>query len=212
MTPTRTRFLTAAQAATDLLAHPGLDPAWEQPSALEGFTVGGLAAHFAAQITSAQAAIETDPADKPVLGLFDHFAQAAWLGGDIDNDYNTAIRSGGEQAAQAGPETVLDDARAALAFLERALPGQDADAIGGNPRWPYATTLDDFLTTRIMEIVVHADDLAHSLGIPTPVFDADVFDTAMWVLTRLAAARHGQRALIGALARAERAPERICAL
>jgi hypothetical protein len=72
--------------------------------------------------------------------------------------------------------------------------------------------LDDLLRTRIMEFVVHADDLAHSVGIATPEFDADAFDTAVWILTRLAAARHGQAALTRALARAERAPETISGL
>jgi hypothetical protein len=213
MTDPRTRYLAAARTGLDLLEHEAVANAWHEPSALAGFTVGGLATHLAQQITSVTAGFtEADPTGKDLVGLFEHYRRAAWLGADIDNDYNTAIRAGGEQDAGAGPDAVLTATAAALVELEAALPGMEGSQASGNARWPYATTLDDFLITRIMELVVHADDLAHSVGIDTPAFDPDVFDTAVWVLGRLAAERHGQAALVRALARTERAPATISGL
>jgi hypothetical protein len=213
VTDTRTQYLHAARTALALLEHDAVAAAWDQPSALAEFTTGGLAAHLAQQITSVTASFaEADPAGKPLVGLFDHYSRAAWVGADPGTDANTAIRDGSEAAADAGPRAVLAEARTALAALEAALPGMDGTQPSGNARWPYATTLDDFLRTRIMEFVVHADDLAVSAGIDTPAFDEDVFDTAVWILTRLAAARHGQVALVRALARTERAPGTISGL
>ncbi len=69
----------------------------------------------------------------------------------------------------------------------------------------------DFLLTRLIEIVVHSDDLARSVGVPTPVFPDEVFLPVIDVLTRLAVERHGQAPLISALSRRERMPETISA-
>jgi hypothetical protein len=63
----------------------------------------------------------------------------------------------------------------------------------------------------MMEIAVHSDDLAQSVGLPTPLFPADVADAVVVLLARLAARRHGAPAVIRAFSRAERAPERLTA-
>lgn len=212
MTPIRKQYLTAAGTAVALLSDQAVGACWEADSALEGFTVGGLAAHLGAQIVSGAEALGADYGGKEAVDLFDHFARAAWRGGDIDNEYNTAIREGGQRAARAGHEGVVAEAAGALKTLHERLPGLGDDAVGGGSRWPYVMAFDDYLVTRIMEIVVHADDLAVSAGVATPEFDPDVLDTAVWVLGRLAVDRHGQAALVRALSRSERAPGDISAL
>ncbi|MEU6859998.1 maleylpyruvate isomerase N-terminal domain-containing protein [Glycomyces sp. NPDC046736] len=212
MTDPRTQYLAAAPTALDLIAHPHVAAKWTEPSALEGFTVGGLTAHLAQQITSVTAALAAPPTGKEVVGLYEHYDRAAWLAADLDNDYNTSIRDGGHTAAESGPEAVHTQAAEALKALAEQLPTLEGDSTSGNPRWPYATTLDDFLATRIMEFVVHTDDLACSVGLDTPKFDQDAFDTAAAILARLAAKRHGQAALVRSLARAERAPAVISGL
>jgi hypothetical protein len=208
----RDQYRTAARTALALVEDTAVAKAWAEPSALAGFTVGGLAAHLAQQITAVTAGLAADHAGKAHVTLFEHYDRAAWLAADLDNDYNTGIRDGGEQAAEAGPAHVAAQTRAALTALDTALAAMDGTETSGNTRWPYAMTLDDFLRTRIMEIVVHGDDLAYSVAIDTPAFDQDVFDTAAWMLARLAAKRHGQANLVRALARAERAPESISGL
>jgi hypothetical protein len=79
------------------------------------------------------------------------------------------------------------------------------------PWGPWALMLDDLLITRMLEIAVHGDDLAHSTGLPTPALSADVADTVVVLLSRLAARRHGTTAVLRALSRAERAPTTITA-
>ena len=72
-------------------------------------------------------------------------------------------------------------------------------------------TLDDFLLTRLIELVVHSDDLAASVGLETPQLPADVVDPVVDLLARLAVHRHGPTAVIRTLSRAERAPATISA-
>lgn len=62
----------------------------------------------------------------------------------------------------------------------------------------------DFLLTRLVEIVVHTDDLAVSVGVSPPTFAHDALGPVLELLTRLAVDRHGQSAVIGTLARKER--------
>jgi hypothetical protein len=73
----------------------------------------------------------------------------------------------------------------------------------------WSLTRDDFLVTRMMEITVHSDDLAASVGVTAPTLPDEVLGPVLAVLTRLAVRRHGQSAVVAALSRAERAPARI---
>ncbi|MDX6311045.1 MAG: hypothetical protein QOF44_509 [Streptomyces sp.] len=66
--------------------------------------------------------------------------------------------------------------------------------------------------TRMMELAVHMDDLAVSVRIAAPDLPAAAFDPVLVLLARLAARRHGQAALVRALARVERAPASINAI
>jgi hypothetical protein len=75
--------------------------------------------------------------------------------------------------------------------------------------WSLAT--DDFLVTRLMEMVVHADDLATSVDVPTPEFGSEVLDPVFRLLTALAVRRHGRDALVRTLARPQRAPATVSA-
>ena len=47
---------------------------WTAPSALEGFSVGGLEAHHAQQNTAVADALEADHPGKEVVGLIAHYA------------------------------------------------------------------------------------------------------------------------------------------
>ena len=63
----------------------------------------------------------------------------------------------------------------------------------------------DFLLTRLLEIVVHSDDLAVSVRVATPEFPDEAFEPVRDLLVRLAVRRHGQSAVVGTLSRRERA-------
>ena len=63
-----------------------------------------------------------------------------------------------------------------------------------------------------MELVVHADDLACSVGLPTPEFPEEVTAPVVELLARLAVRRHGVTDVVRALSRAERAPASIAGI
>jgi hypothetical protein len=64
--------------------------------------------------------------------------------------------------------------------------------------------LDDYLVTRIIELTVHTDDLAVSVGLPTPEFPASATALAIEALVDVAIPRNGDLAVLRALTRRER--------
>jgi hypothetical protein len=209
---TREAFLRAAESVARLLRDPAVAERWDQPSALQGFTVGGLAAHLAAQVHD-QVSLALDAADPGAdrIGLLDHYARVAWTDGDLDSEVNTGIRRKGEAQAEAGAAGLTAKVEEALAALRERLPAEPADRVVHLPWTGWSFSLDDLLITRMMEIAVHSDDLAVSCGIATPDLPPEVIEPVTDLLSRLALRRHGQAAVLRALSRAERAPSHIAA-
>jgi hypothetical protein len=206
-------FVEAARISRELLERPEVAARWTEPSALVGLTVGGLAEHLAQQVLLVPgllAAPAPDPVP-PVASLLEHYARSTWFGADLDEPANVGIRDRSEQAAAEGPGQLLARVAQALAECERELPAQPAGRLVQPPRVTWSLALDDYLTTRLMEMVVHADDLAFTLGVATPLFPEDVTDPVLGLLVRLAARRHGFVPVVRALARAERAPASVTA-
>jgi hypothetical protein len=208
----RDAYLSAADTAMGLLGRPEVAAAWSRPSALAEWSVGGLAAHLAGQVLTVARVLDvpTDDSLRPIP-LDDHYVRAAWVGAEVHDRVNVGIREGGEKEAAAGPEGVLGRVRAARVAVADRLSLEAIDRVVLIPWQGWALTLDDFLTTRMMEIVVHTDDLAASVGLEAPAFDRAVLDPVLGLLTRLAVRRHGQSAVVAALARQERAPASITA-
>ncbi|HUA27808.1 MAG TPA: maleylpyruvate isomerase N-terminal domain-containing protein [Streptosporangiaceae bacterium] len=205
-------YLGAAGLAVALLREPGVAAAWAKPSALAQMSVGGLAGHLASQIFLVGQALDEPPAEQEPIPLVEHYSQAAWVGAPLDSEVNAGIRSRGEGIATEGVVALAGRAGAALASQRARLPGLAGDRAVFMPWVGWALTLDDFLITRTMELAVHMDDLAVSAGCATPHLPDAAFDPVIMLLTRLAARRHGQAALMRALARAERAPGAINAI
>ena len=206
-------YLAAAGQAAALLGEPEVAAAWERPSALAEMTVSGLAGHLAYQIFSVSAALDEPASQQPPIPLLEHYARAAWLGAPLDAEVNSGIRSRGEDIGREGAQPLAKRAGAALAEQQARLAEQQArlaERPGSQPvflpQTGWALSLGDFLTTRTMELAVHMDDLAVSVGLPARELPDAAFDPVLVLLARLAARRHGQAALLRALARAERAP------
>jgi hypothetical protein len=75
----------------------------------------------------------------------------------------------------------------------------------------WSLTLEDFLITRMLEIVIHIDDLAVSVHVAPPPLPEEPTTVVLALLTRLATRRHGEAAVLRALSRQERAPATIAA-
>jgi Mycothiol maleylpyruvate isomerase N-terminal domain len=210
---TRSAYLVAAASAATLIGDPAVAGSWSAPSALPGWSVGGLAAHLAQQVLFVGQTLDgpPPPPGEPV-SLLEHYGRAQWIGADLDADINVVIRQTGERIAAAeGAAALAARVGAAVAELGDRLRAEPADRLLRPPAGPWALRLDDFLTTRMMEIAVHSDDLACSVGVPTPELPPAVLDPVFALLWRLAVRRRGPTAVLRALTRAERAPATIAA-
>ena len=205
----RARLTDALVACTrtsiDLAAHEEVRDAWERDSACTGMTVGGLAHHLLAQTGHLVRGLRVAaPADAPVIGLLDHYARAPWVAASRDGETDPDQDDKDNAAATAGHEAVLAGARQALGDLPGALAlERDPDAVH-IPWQGWSLPTPDFATTRMMEMVVHGDDLAASVGLPTPEHDPLVADAVLDLLVHVSLARHGQVALVRALSRPQR--------
>jgi hypothetical protein len=93
-----------------------------------------------------------------------------WIGAPLDGEVNAGIRARGESIASEGAQSLPERARAALAEQQAKLAGLAGDQAVFMPQTGWALSLGDFLTTRMMELVVHMDDLAVSVGLAAPEF------------------------------------------
>ncbi|MBV1854638.1 maleylpyruvate isomerase N-terminal domain-containing protein [Catellatospora tritici] len=211
MTPMRTAFLSAARSAAALLADPAVAKSWSGPSALAGFTIGGLAEHLGSQVLSLPKLLADQVGDGAVIGVLDHYAKARWVGADLDATVNVAIRRTGEQAAAEGAAGLVERVDELVRQLPELLANAPADCHVSPPAGPWLLSLDDYLLTRLMEITVHSDDLACGLDIPTPELPAEVTEPVLALLSALAVRRHGTTAVVRALSRSERSPATISA-
>jgi hypothetical protein len=212
MTLLREAYLRAGESAVELLGDPAVDAAWPRASALTGLSIGGLAAHLAGQIIFVVRTLDDPIRPAEHVGLLDHYSRVRWIGADLDAEANVRIREGGESEAAGGAPSVLERAAESLRALRERLPAEPADRVVRPPAGPWGLSLDDFLVTRMMEIVVHSDDLAYSVGLTPPELPPSVVEPVLALLTGLAVRRHGVTALVRALTRAERAPATIAAI
>jgi hypothetical protein len=201
----RRDYLELAAGVTTLLAEPAVERCWASDSALRGFRVCGLAGHLASQVTVVVAVLEDGSPGTAPISLLDHYARSTWTDGDIGSELNTGIRLAGEQTAAVGLPALRARTEDGLTALRRRLPAEPADRVIQLPFGPWALTLDDFLATRLLEIAVHSDDLAVSVGVETPALPARAEETVLGLLCRWSAARHGATAVLRALSRSERA-------
>jgi hypothetical protein len=98
-------FASAARAAADALALPAVAERWGGPSALDGMTVGALAAHLDAGTTRLEHFLaEPEPTEGPVLGIGAYFGINRIDGPATasDDPAHALIRLDAAQRAEAG--------------------------------------------------------------------------------------------------------------
>jgi hypothetical protein len=199
-------YVGSARLAADLVRAPVVAERWDAESECAGMTVGGLARHLAAQWGNAVRLLSAAPDDQPPISVAEHYSRAAWVTAGVDDDANATIRDAANREASEGRERLLaqvDDDLAALPGVLAAAAHRRPDAVL-IPWQGWSLTAHDFLVTRLMEIVVHSDDLAASIGLPTPQFSDDAVREVLGLLTTVAVGRHGQTAVVRSLTRPQR--------
>jgi hypothetical protein len=198
------RFLAGAAVVAEAVADRRVAQAWAEPSVLEDQLVGGLAGHLARGAVWAVA----DYLDGgPPAGPVRFESAAAYFAGIMESvrpEDHQAIRRRGAEVGSVGPAALaatLDRRRAELAERLAALDGEPTVAVIGG----VVTRLADYLLTRLVEQVVHLDDLARSIGADPWPLPPELPELVARIGTEVAFRRHGAPAVVLALFRPDRA-------
>jgi len=197
-------FVAAAEVAARLVGRPEVAARWGEPSALAAYTVGGLVAHLLLATERTEGVLdEEEPVGRLVVGAAEFYGvNRVGTAADNETGLHPIVRAAAEKIAESGPAAVAERFTALVDRLRPRLPADRLVTILQVPDG--ATTFETYLRTRVVELVVHVDDIATSVGIdvePPP----ESVDVAVGVFVELARARSGDLAVIRAFSRAERA-------
>lgn len=180
------------------VADPAVADAWERSSALQGMTVGSLTAHLVRAAGALLAYVDRPAPPGELLDAPGYFRQA------IDAPIHDRIKVVSRDESAAGPIAIAEKMGRVARDVAERLPGLPEDvmigALGGR-----LLPLDDFCRTRFIEVLVHLDDLAASLGAEPVPAPPEATAEVIAILVEIARRRHGDLALIRALARTDRA-------
>lgn len=200
-----TLFLEMGDTVGALLGRPEVERRWSEPSALANLTIGALAAHLSRAFTTAWLYMQADEcAADESIDASGYFFRAFDRPDEDRAELDANIVQRASDDAEPGPIAVRELHARTVSDLRTKLIGEPADrgieVFGG-----VCMPLDSYLVTRMVEAVIHSDDLAHSLGIETPTFAPDVVDIVMVALLGMAREIHGDVAMLREFARGERA-------
>ena len=197
----RRLVVEAVVAAAQLIGDPIVAARWDDPSALAGMTTGALSAHLVRAAGAVLAYLDrTDPSARPDGDLL---TPVTYFHAAIDSPIHEQIKvvSSGEAAigAQALAAKCTQLAKDLRARLDREPTDRLVAALGGR-----LLSLDDFCRTRLIEVLLHLDDLAASVGVQRPSTDPEGAAIVVDILMSIARNNHGDWAVLHALARQER--------
>jgi len=158
-------FLAGAHVIAGALDDPAVAAAWDEPSALEGQAVSGLAGHLArGGVWAVGEYLDAgEPAGETEFETAGEYFVAAVT--SMSADAHAAIRARGAAVAAVGRQPLLATLTERLRVLEHRLRTPPVPAriavIAGK-----VLPLDAYLVTRIVEQTVHLDDRPAASGAP----------------------------------------------
>ena len=204
-------LLASADVVVELALTEPVSEGWTRESACAGMSTSGLAHHLTSQVDSLVRLLPDAPHQSEPISVREHYRRAAWANTGLDDEANVEIRTVADGKAEPGPAELADHTAEQLTRLPAVLAGVEDSAAVLIPWQGWALTAHDFAVTRLMEMVVHADDLAASVGVDTPEFPEEAVRLVLGLLTDVAVDRHGQVAVVRALSRPQRSPGTISA-
>jgi len=199
------QFHLAGQVAVDLIATRQVGERWNDPSILEGYSVGGLAAHLGRALVTVDAYLDVAPpaVDAAVVDAPTYFALALGDHDPVDSEFHARVRERGNASAVAGQAALVVELSGVQARLAARLldPDRLIAVLGGT-----VMALSAYLETRLVELVIHTVDLADSVGLPAPVMDATIWESVARTISETAVQRNDASAVALGLARPNRYP------
>lgn len=203
MNRVRRAFVDVQEVAVELVKAPEVAARWGEPSALAEWSVAGLAGHLVRATTAFEDYLEADPSPSGETVTPAYYYATAADPSDVNTEENRAIRARGDATAAGGHD--------ALVRLHRAAADRMRDRLAIEPDdrrikvfLDLVLKIDDYAAIRIVEATCHIDDLAVSVGLPTPEMPPDALDIAITTMLSVGRHRHGDLAVLRALARRER--------
>ena len=211
MEPTLTReevdaYVEAVDWLRGILSHAEVVDCWGEPSAVVGYTVGGVAAHAVHGVLWLEQVLR----DREPVGLR-RVKIAAYMGlnrvdGENDDPFGASLRSAAEAFAETGAHIVAAALGVSRDELVTLLGGAPASRAVPVIRVPGAfAPLREYLRTRILEAIVHGDDVASSVpGLQVPDPPPPAVEAGLEVCLEMARARVGDLEALRAFTRVER--------
>ena len=194
-------YLGAATAAVDLLSAPAIGRRWHEESILPGFVISGLAGHLARSVLQVEWFLDAPVGDEGPVSAERYYATLEGTT-DPESPLNRRVRAEGNQVTADGHQALVERTMACLVRLRDRLVSEPVtrrvESFGR------VLLLDEYLRTRLVELSVHVDDLARSVELPTPTLSPAALGEAARTLLGAAALRHGQLAVLRALAGRDR--------
>ena len=195
-------FLDGARVVAAALAAPEVRRCWDDASVLDDQRVAGLAGHLA----RGSVWVVQDYLDAPAPDLQVDTDDAAHyfssLLDALDPDDHRAVRERGASVAEVGHDALVASLDERLEALRQRLdhedPSRPVTVAGGK-----VMRLADYLETRIVEQVVHLDDLARSVGVQRWAMPAGADALVIAVGVEVARRRRGDLVVLRALFRPE---------
>lgn len=193
------------------MKRPEIAERWNEPSALDGHTIGSLTGHLARSVFTLQRYLVSPVGSGEPTTAAGYLVAVLGNADPRDSDLHRGVRERGRDEAAAGHADLCARFAQARQDLAETLPAWDLTqpitVLDG-----VVLPLEEYLRSRIVEVVVHLDDLCVSVGAESPDDLGAAFDIAAAVLVQVAVRRSGPWATLRSLARRERHPAAIRAL
>lgn len=197
----RNLVLEAVDNAAEFIATPLVASKWDEPSALDGMTVGALSAHLVRGAGATIAYLDRTEPDRQPEG--DLLTPVTYFHAAVDSPIHEQIKDVSAHEASIGHEATVAKCSQLATDMRARFAAEPDDrlvgALGGR-----MLTLDDFCRTRLIEVLMHLDDLAVSVGQPRPETDPRGVATVIAITMGIARHLHGDWSVLYALARSER--------
>jgi hypothetical protein len=200
-------YMGAVDWLRGILSRAEVVESWSQPSSVARYTVGGVAAHAVHGVLWLEQVLK----DAEPVGLrrvkVPEYMGLNRVDSGSDDPFGASLRSAAEAFAETGAHIVaaaLTVSRDELVTLLGAASGSRAVPVIRVPG-AYAP-LSEYLPTRILEAIVHGDDVANSVrGLQFPDPPPGAVEACLEVCLELARARVGDLEALRAFTRVERA-------
>jgi Mycothiol maleylpyruvate isomerase N-terminal domain len=180
---------------------------WSKASAVADYTVGGIAAHAVHSVLWLDQVLkDAEPVGLRPVGIAEFFGSNRVNEGEDRDPFSTSLRAAAEAFAGTGPYVVIAACTASRDELVALLGEASAERAVPVVRVPGAQVpLRDYIRTRVLEVVVHGDDVACSIpGMTVADPPPDAMEVCLGVCVEMARGRLGDVETLRAFTRGER--------